>query len=212
MLPKVMKGNLRPTVACTMSIAVLAMAGSAYGSTESDSRTPPLSSVTKTPPEHSSAAAAISSIPPVAISRTWNGSLVSPGDESNPLTYGAAVPVGQLQPPAMIGGGVGFALTGTDRSGGYLYPARTLDGGQTWAIDGAWFANPTADAVNFVNTIGGASSQVAWAWNRRSAAPSQVLFTTMDGGRQWYRTVWMGIVSGASDRDQTESSSTELHR
>lgn len=88
---------------------------------------------------------------------------------------------------------MGFTFTGG--SDGYLYPARTLDGGKTWEINGAWFGNPTADAENSVETIGGASSQVAWAWDRPPRDPSQALFTTIDGGQHWYRTVWQGIVT-----------------
>lgn len=197
MLPNLVKGILRPGVARTMSVVMaLALVGTACSSTGSTSRTPPLSSVAKTVPEHSSTtAAAISSIPPVAVVRTLKGILVSPDGESNPLAFGSPVPVAQLQPPVMIGGEVGFALTQTDTSGGYLYPARTTDGGATWEIDGAWMGNPTADAGNFVSTIGGASSQAAWAWNSQPSDPSQVLYTTMDGGGQWYRTVWMGVVT-----------------
>ncbi len=45
-----------------------------------------------------------------------------------------------------------------------------------------------------MNTIGGASSQVAWAWDRPPTDPSQTLYTTIDGGQQWYRTVWPGTV------------------
>ena len=190
---------LKPGVVSAVSVITLALAGSACSSTGSASRTPPLSSVAKTVPEHSTAtAAAISSIPPVAVMGTVFGILVAPGDESNPLAYGSAIPVSELQTPVMIGGGVGFALTATDSSGGYLYPARTSDGGATWQINGAWFGNPTADAGNFVDTIGGASSQVAWAWNSRPSDPTAPLYTTMDGGQQWYRTAWQGIVKSIS--------------
>ena len=204
-LDRAVRTFLRPSVACAVSIIALALAGSACSSTGSASRTPPLSSVVKPSSEPSTAtAAAISSIPPVAVIRMVNGILVSPGDELDPLPYGSEVPVSELQPPVMVGGGVGFALTATDSSEGYLYPARTTDGGATWQIDGAWFGNPTADAGAFVDTIGGASSQVAWAWNSRPSDPEGPLYTTMDGGLEWYQTAWQGIVKSISQGSNGE--------
>ena len=119
--------------------------------------------------------------------------VVPDGDYSNPLHLGQTVPSDQVSDQVMIGGGTGFGLTGN----GYLYPTRTTDGGRSWVIDSPWwFGAPMADAPNFVATIGGATSQVVWAWD---AVPklglSQVLYTTVDGGLQWWRTFFRGKVT-----------------
>jgi len=111
-----------------------------------------------------------------------------------------AVPVGSLvSNQALFGQRVfanasnGFALADEGQA---QYPARTVDGGQTWKIDGPQFHVDAADAPEAVGSVGIANSHTYFAYG------SSVVDVTTDAGRTWWETflgeLVMAVVPGHS--------------
>jgi hypothetical protein len=76
-------------------------------------------------------------------------------------------------------GSVGFALA--DR-GSAQYPARSLDGGRTWRIDGPQVHIDAADGPEAVGSVGVAGPRTFFAYG------SSAVDVTTDGGRTWWET------------------------
>lgn len=79
----------------------------------------------------------------------------------------------------------GFALVDT---GGAQYPATTVDGGKTWKTDGPALHLDAAQAPLAVIYIGAAGPKTIFAWGT-----GQVIDTTSDGGKHWYRATFFGL-------------------
>jgi hypothetical protein len=77
---------------------------------------------------------------------------------------------------------VGFALAGV---GSAQYPARSLDGGRTWRIDGPQGHIDAADGAEGVGFVGLAGPHTFFAYG------SSVVDVSTDGGRTWWET-YMG--------------------
>jgi hypothetical protein len=76
----------------------------------------------------------------------------------------------------------GFALVDT---GGAQYPAATTNGGKTWKTDGPALHLDAAQAPLAVVDVGAAGRNTAFAWGT-----GQVIDTTGDGGKHWYRALF----------------------
>jgi photosystem II stability/assembly factor-like uncharacterized protein len=79
----------------------------------------------------------------------------------------------------------GFALV---QSGEAQYPAATTDGGKTWKTDGPALHLNAAQAPLAVIYIGAASQKTIFAWGT-----GQVIDTTRDRGKHWYRALFQGL-------------------
>ena len=79
----------------------------------------------------------------------------------------------------------GFALV---QSGAAQYPAATTDGGKTWKRNGPALHLDAAQAPLAVIYIGAASQKTIFAWGT-----GQVIDTTSDGGKHWYRALFQGL-------------------
>ena len=79
----------------------------------------------------------------------------------------------------------GFALVDTGQA---QYPAATTDGGKTWKTDGPALHLNAAQAPLAVIYIGAASQKTIFAWGT-----GQVIDTTSDGGKHWYRALFNGL-------------------
>ncbi len=88
----------------------------------------------------------------------------------------------------------GFALANT---GGAQYPAATTNGGKVWKTDGPALHLDAAQAPLSVISLGAASNRTIYAYGT-----GQVVDTTSDGGKHWYRALFQGtamaVVPGAS--------------
>jgi hypothetical protein len=80
----------------------------------------------------------------------------------------------------------GFALAGVDQA---QYPARTVDGGQTWLIDGPQLHVDAADAPEAVSWVGVAGAKRLFAYG------SSVVDVTTDGGRTWWEAFMGELVT-----------------
>lgn len=76
----------------------------------------------------------------------------------------------------------GFALVDTGQA---QYPAATADGGKTWKTDGPALHLDAAQAPLSVVDIGAAGRKTVFAWGT-----GQVIDTTSDGGKHWYRALF----------------------
>jgi hypothetical protein len=79
----------------------------------------------------------------------------------------------------------GFALVDTGQA---QYPAATADGGKTWRTDGPALHLDAAQAPLAVIYLGAASRKTIFAWGT-----GQVIDTTSNGGKQWYRALFFGL-------------------
>jgi len=79
----------------------------------------------------------------------------------------------------------GFALV---QSGQAQYPVSSTDGGKTWKTDGPALHLNAAQAPLAVIYIGAASQKTIFAWGT-----GQVIDTTSDGGKHWYRALFQGL-------------------
>ena len=79
----------------------------------------------------------------------------------------------------------GFALVD---GGQAQYPAVTADGGHTWKTNGPALHLDAAQAPLAVIYIGAAGPKTIFAWGT-----GQVIDTTSNGGKQWYRAVFFGL-------------------
>jgi hypothetical protein len=73
----------------------------------------------------------------------------------------------------------GFALAD---QGSAQYPARSVDGGRTWRVDGPQMHIDAADAPEGVNDVGVLSAHTSFAFG------SSVVDVTSNGGRSWWET------------------------
>jgi photosystem II stability/assembly factor-like uncharacterized protein len=78
----------------------------------------------------------------------------------------------------------GFALASV---AGADYPVATSDGGKTWKTDGPALHLHAAQAPLAVTFIGAVSRKTIFAWGG-----GQVIDTTNDGGKHWYRALFQG--------------------
>jgi hypothetical protein len=76
-------------------------------------------------------------------------------------------------------GSVGFALASI---GSAQYPARSLDGGRSWRIDGPQVHIDAADAPEGVGFVGVAGPRTFFAYG------SSAVDVTTNGGRAWWET------------------------
>ena len=76
----------------------------------------------------------------------------------------------------------GFALVDT---GSAQYSAATADGGKTWKTDSPALHLNAAQAPLAVVDIGAAGRKTVFAWGS-----GQVIDTTSDGGKHWYRALF----------------------
>jgi hypothetical protein len=74
---------------------------------------------------------------------------------------------------------VGFALTNVNSA---QYPARSLDGGRTWRIDGPQVHIDAADGPESVGFVGVAGPRTFFAYG------SSAVDVTSNGGRTWWET------------------------
>lgn len=74
---------------------------------------------------------------------------------------------------------VGFALANVDSA---QYPARSLDGGRTWRIDGPQVHINAADGPEAVEFVGVAGPRTFFTYG------SEAVDITTDGGRTWWET------------------------
>jgi hypothetical protein len=80
----------------------------------------------------------------------------------------------------------GFALASAGQA---QYPAATTDGGKTWKIDGPALHVDAAQAPLSVLDIGAAGLKTVFAYGS-----GQVIDATGNGGKQWYRALFDGLV------------------
>ena len=79
----------------------------------------------------------------------------------------------------------GFALVDTGQA---QYPAATVNGGKTWKTNGPALHLNAAQAPLAVIYIGAAGQKTIFAWGT-----GQVIDTTSNGGKQWYRALFFGL-------------------
>jgi hypothetical protein len=93
---------------------------------------------------------------------------------------GTVVTPSELFTPRVFANGtVGFALASV---GTAQYPARSLDGGATWRIDGPQVHIDAADGPEGVGYVGVAGPRTFFAYG------SSVVDVTTNGGRTWWET------------------------
>ncbi len=95
--------------------------------------------------------------------------------------------------------GLGIRAFADDRHGYSLaeieavtYPARTVNGGMTWRIDGPVFHRPAAQGAVAVDEIGVVSANTAFAW--LGLETNTVVDVTTDGGQHWWQAFFPGSV------------------
>jgi photosystem II stability/assembly factor-like uncharacterized protein len=79
----------------------------------------------------------------------------------------------------------GFALASVGQA---QYPAATSNGGRTWKTDGPALHLNAAQAPFVVLEIGAAGRRTVFAYGS-----GQVIDTTSDGGKHWYRALFNGL-------------------
>jgi hypothetical protein len=80
----------------------------------------------------------------------------------------------------------GFALASVGQA---QYPAATIDAGKTWKTDGPALHINAAQAPLSVVDIGAANRKTIFAYGG-----GQVIDTTSNGGKKWYRATFDGLV------------------
>jgi hypothetical protein len=108
---------------------------------------------------------------------------------------GTAVKPGDLFTPRVFANAsVGFALAGV---GDAQYPARSLDGGRTWRIDGPQVHIDAVDGPEGVGYVGVAGPHTFFAYG------SSAVDVTTVGGRTWWQTflgeLVVAVVPGPRD-------------
>lgn len=79
----------------------------------------------------------------------------------------------------------GFALAAVGQA---QYPAATTDGGKTWRTDGPALHLNAAQAPLSVTDVGAATAKTAYFYGS-----GQVVDTTPDAGKHWYRALFQGV-------------------
>lgn len=105
--------------------------------------------------------------------------VLSPGPPGTPL------PARAIGPQAAATGDVIFALADKRPLFGVVYPAISIDGGQTWHVDGPCFYYAAAQGPNVTSRIAAVAPDWAYAWG----PGGQVVKVTHDGGAQWFAAV-----------------------
>jgi hypothetical protein len=98
-------------------------------------------------------------------------------------------PAALATPRVFVDGEHGYALAIIQA---ITYPARTVDGGHTWRIDGPALHKPAAQGPMAVGEIGVANANTAFAWG--GVAPNTVVDVTTDGGKHWRQAFLPGSV------------------
>jgi hypothetical protein len=92
--------------------------------------------------------------------------------------FGAAIPGSDLAGTRVFTDmQVGFGLTGDD---GQTFPARTIDGGKTWTIDGPQFHVDAADGAEGVSFVGIVSPNEEFAYG------ASVVDVSTNAGHTWW--------------------------
>jgi hypothetical protein len=73
---------------------------------------------------------------------------------------------------------------------GAQYPAATVNGGRTWRVNGPALHLNAAQAPLVVCEVGALNRQIYWA----DGCGGQVVDTTSDGGKHWWRSTFEGGV------------------
>ncbi len=112
---------------------------------------------------------------------------------------------------AFANASIGFALASVSSA---QYPARSLDGGRSWRIDGPQVHIDAADAAEGVGYVGVAGPRTFFAYG------SEAVDVTTDGGRTWWETflgeLVVAVVPGprhelvAYVQEQLDSNSSSL--
>jgi hypothetical protein len=102
------------------------------------------------------------------------------------LAPGSKVGSGSLGQRVFTDAKHGFALAGVGQA---QYSAATTDGGKTWKIDSPALHINAAQAPLSVLSIGVASRSTIFAFGG-----GQVVDTTSDGGKKWYRALFTDLV------------------
>jgi hypothetical protein len=101
---------------------------------------------------------------------------------ANAVAVGTVVSGSIVSTRVFANGHDGFALASKNNA---QYPARTVDGGQTWRINGPQFHINAADAPEAVQFVGLLNSRKYFAYG------SSVVDVTTNAGRTWFET-YMG--------------------
>ena len=122
--------------------------------------------------------------PPRPQPHTVTGSLITrpPGT----LKPGSRVSSTRLGQRVFIDAKHGFALADPGQA---QYAAATNDGGKTWRTDGPALHLDAAQAPLSVTSLGVASARTVYVYGS-----GQVIDTTRDSGRHWYRALFTGLV------------------
>jgi hypothetical protein len=127
-----------------------------------------------------------------AVPKTVTATLIT--RQHGTLAPGTAVRSSTLGQRVFTNANDGFALANT---GGAQYPAATTNGGKVWKTDGPALHLDAAQAPLSVISLGAASDRTIYAYGT-----GQVVDTTSDGGKHWYRALFQGtamaVVAGAS--------------
>jgi hypothetical protein len=102
------------------------------------------------------------------------------------LAPGASVSQADLGQRVFTDAEHGFALASAGQA---QYPAATTDGGKTWKTDGPALHVDAAQAPFSVVDIGVAGLKTVFAYGS-----GQVIDTTGNGGKKWYRALFDGLV------------------
>lgn len=116
---------------------------------------------------------------------------------------GTVVPSRDLDTRSFLDRLHGYALAFIDNG---QYPARTVNGGKTWRVDGPVFHMNAAQGGGGVGQMGVpsheagvASDNTAYAWG--GATPDRVVVVTTDGGKRWWGALFPGLVLFVGNTD-----------
>lgn len=110
--------------------------------------------------------------------RTLTAHTISPVPKT--LPPGTPVEASELGHRTFVDAVHGFALASIGEA---QYPAATVNGGKTWAVSGPALHLDAAQAPLGVCEVGAASQRVYFAYGC-----GEVVDTTNDGGKHWWRT------------------------
>jgi hypothetical protein len=112
------------------------------------------------------------------------------------LKPGTTVTAHSLSQRVFVTANIGFALSATGEA---QYPARTTDGGKTWATFGPALHVNAAQAPFSVTEVGAAGKRTVYFYGS-----GQAVDVTSDGGAHWYRALApelsLAVVPGAGKR------------
>lgn len=133
------------------------------------------------------AAAAAPTAPTTPPQKTVTGSLIH--GQNGTLGIGSHIPNNRINARRTYFGNSWAVTLGHDRHGAF-YPVQTGNGGRRWRTDGPALFLPTADAPDAVNTVTAATRTLQYAYG----GGGQVVDVTRDGGPQWRRATFDGVV------------------